>query len=99
LSFPIPKALYDKLHALVRENPNITNAEIGRRIGLGKDAVAKWRSRPDYGKYVRSAPEPVAAKPPVEKLTPTEEHQLKRENAQLKKQLQQMFDEQVAPTR
>lgn len=49
-------------------------------MGLGKDAVAKWRKRSTY-------PEDA-----IEPITLLEEHALKRENSQLKKVVQDLLD-------
>lgn len=48
MSAPISKDLFDKIHRLAKEHPTISNSEIARKIGIGKDAVGKWRSRKEY---------------------------------------------------
>lgn len=105
MSHPISKQLYDKLHTLARENPHISNAEIGRRLGIGKDAVAKWRSRGVYPytpQVETPAQEPIsnilnagAVPYGIDQLNIREEHYLKRENRQLKQQIQEMLDERI----
>lgn len=48
MSAPISKNLFDKIHRLAKEHPTISNSEIARKIGIGKDAVAKWRRRTEH---------------------------------------------------
>ncbi len=82
---PISKDLFNKIHQLSDNNPNITHSEIARKLGIGKDAVRKWRGRETY------SPDAVVK----ESIPHTEQHFLKRENQQLKKQLTELLDDKI----
>lgn len=87
MASPISQQLYNKIHSLRKQYPDMSNAEIGRKVGVGKDAVGKWLSRDEYTSSARPSCE--------ETLSQPEQHFLRRENTQLKKQINDILDEQI----
>lgn len=83
----ITKSTFELIHQLVRENPSMSNRKIATLVGLGPDAVGKWRARKDYPGDAAQTAEPA--------ITIAEEHKLQRENKQLKQQVQHLLDESV----
>lgn len=92
----ITKQQFDQIHKLINDNPSISSREIGRRIGLGHDAVSKWRHRTTHpdGKASMDATFSIPTHQ-GEVITPVEEHKLRSENKSLRKQINDLLSVQA----
>ena len=82
--------VYNAIHKIRKENPDIANAEIARRVGVGKDVVGKWLARDTYT---------VRTESPRMVIPAQEEHHLRRENQQLRKQISDLHGEQIVSSK
>lgn len=44
----ISRTDFENIHKIAKENPSISDREMARQLGIGRDAVAKWRKRNEY---------------------------------------------------
>src|SRR3990167_898323 len=80
----ILRSVFYTCHRKLKDNPSIPTRQLARELGVSRDTADRLRGMSTYTDNENSPT-----------LPQTEEHQLKRENQRLRKQMQEILDERV----